>query len=339
MDPTLLLIVLLTVSVIVAFGIGANNESLAPLVSSGAVKLKYVLYLGFIISILGALLFGTAVSETIGSGLLNVDIIDATKLENLMLAVIISTSIFLILSSTKGLPISTTVGVVGAVIGVGIYYFIVVGVDVVLWGGFTSVVMGWIISPLAGLAASMGIYWLIRRYILTIPKGLRGIERMEQFFLYGLVGMIIVSALTRTGNDVGNAVGVLTGFQGINLPNITILLLIGGIGIGIGLYILGRRVLQNVGKNILEMRPSDAFAIQTSVSIILLISTTLGAPISGTALLIFAIIGNSVVKHLRMNKKTMKDILLSWGLTIPVTLLMAMGICALLYLINPIPIP
>lgn len=337
MDPTLLLIVLLTVSVIVAFGIGTNNESLAPLVSSGAFKMKYVLYLGVLVSILGSLLFGSAVSETIGTGLLNVGEIGMAKLENLVLAVIISTSIFLILSSIKGLPISTTVGVVGAVIGVGIIYLIMYGKDVVLWSGFTSVVIGWIISPLAGLAVSMGVYWLIRRYVLTIPKGLRGIERMEQFFLYGLVGMIIVSALTRTGNDVGNAVGVLTGFQGINLPNITILLLIGGIGIGIGLYILGRRVLHNVGKNILEMRPSDAFAIQTSVSIIMLITTTIGAPISGTALLIFAIVGNSVVKHLRMNKKTIKDILLSWGLTIPITLSMAMGICALLNLVNPLP--
>jgi PiT family inorganic phosphate transporter len=337
MDPTLLLVVLLALSVVVAFGIGANNESLAPLVSSGAIKLKYVLYLGLIISILGAIFFGTAVSETIGSGLLNVDIIEATKLENLIMAVIISTSIFLILSSIKGLPISTTMGVVGAVIGVGIYYFIAYGMDVVLWGGFTSVVIGWIVSPLAGLAASMGIYWLIRRYILTIPKGLRGIERIEQFFLYGLVGIMIVSSMERTGNDVGNAVGVLTGFQGINLPNITILLLIGGAGIGIGLYILGRRVLRNIGKNIVEMRPSDAFAIQTSISVILLITTSLGIPISGTALLIFAIVGNSVVKHLRLNRKTMKDILISWGLTIPVTLLLAMGICALLYLINPLP--
>jgi len=337
MDPTLLLVVLLALSVVVAFGIGANNESLAPLVSSGAIKLKYVLYLGLIISILGAIFFGTAVSETIGSGLLNVGIIGATKLENLIMAVIISTSIFLILSSIKGLPISTTMGVVGAVIGVGIYYFIAYGMDVVLWGGFTSVVIGWIVSPLAGLAASMGIYWLIRRYILTIPKGLRGIERIEQFFLYGLVGIMIVSSMERTGNDVGNAVGVLTGFQGINLPNITILLLIGGAGIGIGLYILGRRVLRNIGKNIVEMRPSDAFAIQTSISVILLITTSLGIPISGTALLIFAIVGNSVVKHLRLNRKTMKDILISWGLTIPVTLLLAMGICALLYLINPLP--
>jgi len=143
--------------------------------------------------------------------------------------------------------------------------------------------------------------------------------------------------MERTGNDVGNAVGVLTGFQGINLPNITILLLIGGAGIGIGLYILGRRVLRNIGKNIVEMRPSDAFAIQTSISVILLITTSLGIPISGTALLIFAIVGNSVVKHLRLNRKTMKDILISWGLTIPVTLLLAMGICALLYLINPLP--
>jgi inorganic phosphate transporter, PiT family len=337
MDPTVLLIILLTLSLIVAFGVGANNESMAPLVSSGAIKLKYVLYLGLIISILGAIIFGHEVSKTIGIRLLIIDIIGATKLENMVLAVIISAPIFLILSSIKGLPISATVSVVGAVMGVGIYYFVTYGVDVILWSGFTNVVIGWIIAPLAGLIVSIGIYRLIQHFILTIPKGLRDIERIEKFFLFGLIGMTVISAMARIGNDVSNAIGILVGFEGINLPNIEILLLLGGTGMGIGLYILGRRVLKNIGKNIVEMRPSDAFAIQTSVTIILLITTTLGAPISGSVLVIFAIIGNSITKHLRMNKKTIKRILISWGLTIPVTLVVAMGICALLYLINPIP--
>jgi PiT family inorganic phosphate transporter len=146
-----------------------------------------------------------------------------------------------------------------------------------------------------------------------------------------------VVSLSRAGNDVGNAVGVLTGFEGtVALPEVWVLLLIGGIGIGIGLYFLGRKVLKNVGKNIIEMRPSDAFAVQTATMIILLGATLWGLPISGTVILIFAIIGNSVIKHTRFNKKTIKHILYSWGLTIPVTLLAAMGICALLFAVNPI---
>ena len=333
MDPTVLLIVLLALSIVIAFGIGANDEAMAPMVGTGAMKLKWVLIMGFAINIVGAVLLGGAVSETIGVGLLDVVTIGA-QIENLILAVIISTSIFLILSSTKGLPVSTTVSVVGGVIGVGLYYMIFVGGDVVIWSGFTGVVLGWIISPIMGLLVSIGIYWLIRRYILTRPKGLRGIEKMEKYFLYALIVTVIITGISRAGNDVGNAVGVLAGFE--DLPPLTILLLIGGIGIGFGLYVLGRRVLKNVGKNIVEMRPSDGFAIQTAVMIIMLLATILGFPISGTVVLIFAIIGNSMIKRLRFNKKTVKEIMYSWFLTIPVTLLVSMGICALLFWANPV---
>lgn len=338
MDPTLLLIVLITLSVVIAFGIGANDEALAPLIGSGAMKMKYVLLIGVVVNIVGAIGLGWWVSDTIGAGLLDTALV-GFKIENLFLAVIISTSIFLILSSTKGLPVSTTVGVVGSVIGVGLYYMIAIGGNVVLWGGFTTVALGWIISPLMGMGLSIGLYWLIRRYVLTIPKGLKGIEKMEKYFLYALFVTVIIAGLSRAGNDVGNAVGVLTAFEGIPglaLPELWILLLIGGVGIGIGLYFLGRRVLKNVGKNIIEMRPSDGFAIQAAVMIIMLLATMGGFPISGTVVLIFAIIGNSLIKRVRFNKKTVKEIIYSWGLTIPVTLLVSMGICALLFVINPI---
>ncbi|MHA1264674.1 MAG: inorganic phosphate transporter [Candidatus Helarchaeota archaeon] len=333
MDPTFLLITLLTLSIVIAFGIGANDETLAPLVGSGAVKLKYVLLLGVVLEIIGAVVLGRFVSETIGSGLLEA----TARGENYILAIIISTSIFLILSSMKGLPVSTTVSVVGSVIGVGLYFLLANGTNAIIWGGFSEVFLGWIFSPILGLLISIGVYWIIRKYILTKARGLRDVERIEQYFLYGLIGMIIVVALSRAGNDVGNAIGVLTGFAGaITLPDINILLLIGGCGIAIGLFFLGRRVLKNVGKNIIEMRPSDAFAVQTATMITLLGATLWGLPISGTVILIFAIIGNSIIKHTRFNKKTVKHIIYSWALTIPITFIVSMGICALLFAINPV---
>jgi phosphate/sulfate permease len=330
--------VLLSLSFVIAFGIGGNDEALAPVVGSGAIKMKWVLLIGMVVNILGSVILGGAVSEKIGEGLLDTTSLSPTIVQNLFLAVIISTSIFLILSSTKGLPVSTTVSVVGSVIGVGIYYLIFFASDIVQWGGFTGVLLGWIISPIMGLIISMGVYWIFRRYILSRPKGLRGIENLEKYFLYILIVVIVIVSFSRAGNDVGNAVGILYGFGDSveHLPSSTILLLIGGTGIGVGLFVLGRKVLKNVGKNIVEMRPSDALAVQISVMVIILTATILGFPISGTVVLIFAIIGNSLIKHTRFNRKTMKQILYSWGLTVPVTLLVSMGICALLFLVNPI---
>ena len=62
----------------------------------------------------------------------------------------------------------------------------------------------------------------------------------------------------------------------------TTLLLIGaGIMLALGIVIVGKNVIKNVGNNLTEMRPSVAFSIQMSTSIVIFLATMLKLSVSG----------------------------------------------------------
>ena len=339
-DPTILtiLIVLLySLAIGIAVGIGANDETLATVAGTGKLKLNHVLIIGVICAIVGAVVFGAGTSETLGGDLIH----ESIRTAALMLAIISSTIFWLLVSSLKSLPVSTTHAVVGSVIGVGILaaFFpwsgLATGASPIGAEGIIKVLIGWVTSPIVGYCGAFGMHYLISRYVLKNLKGLEQIEKAEKIFVWLLLGIVIFTALTRAGNDVANSIGILSGFQGIPLLPLPLLLLISGCGMAVGLFVIGRRVIRNVGENIVSMKPSDAFSVELSVMISMTIFTLIGMPISGTQVLIFAIMGSSKAKREKANTKAIKKIVISWIITIPVAAIVAIGFYFLYFWIFP----
>ncbi|MHC1592324.1 MAG: inorganic phosphate transporter [Candidatus Helarchaeales archaeon] len=338
-----LIIIVYVLSIAIAVGIGANDETLATIAGTGKLKLQHVLIIGVICAIVGAVVFGQGTSETIGSDLLNEQIRTAP----FILAIISSTIFWLLLSSIKSLPVSTTHTVVGSAIGVGIlsiflpFTYFTPFSPPIYPEGIIKVLIGWVTSPLVGYFLTYGVHKLISRFIMKNLKGMESIEKAEKIFIWLLLGIIIFTALTRAGNDVANSIGIVTGFQ-FKLPipfqgtpiYTTFLLFISGIGMAIGLFVIGRRVIRNVGSNIVQMKPSDAFSVELSVMIAMTVFTILGMPISGTQVLIFAILGSSKAKKEKPNTKAIKKILISWAITIPVAAAVAIGFFLLFFPIS-----
>ena len=166
-------------------------------------------------------------------------------------------AIWLILASAlKGLPISTTQCIVGSVIGVAIFTPLIGvsdwGFSAVDWSIVFEIFAGWIISPFVGFLISAGVYWIVRKF-QNRAKGFTDFERQEQIASYGLAIFLIITSLSRGGNDVANAIAPLLSipeFQGtidlgfIVVGTVMIPLLIGGFGIALGLIIVGRKVIR-----------------------------------------------------------------------------------------------
>ena len=138
---------------------------------------------------------------------------------------------------------------------------------------------------------------------------------MSTHFLIIVVGL---TAFSRGANDVANAVGILSKAYTLNF---SYLLLWGGIGMAIGLLTLGRRVVRTVGMEITEMRPSTALSAQISTMLVLFLGTLLGFPLSGTQILVAAIVGVGVVEKKKIQHETVKEIAYSWILTLPISAL------------------
>ena len=111
--------VLLVLSMILAFGIGANDETMATVVGSGSLKVRIAVFIGGALVVLGCIILSTNVGKSVGADLVGVTVTYDNKM---MLAVLLSTSIWLIVASQTGAPISTTHSVVGSIFGIAIIW-------------------------------------------------------------------------------------------------------------------------------------------------------------------------------------------------------------------------
>jgi len=302
-----ILITFLIIAIIIAFGIGGNDETFAGIYGSRILNMKQIMILAIIFAITGALILGEAVSKTVGKGIL-VDLTDA-----IVITILISTSIWLILSSALGLPISTTHATIGAVIGLGI------GLNASLdWLKILELSIWWILSPIIGYVVSFIVFKLMRAYKIKHLNGFQSLEKTEKAFTYIVLIIICITAFSRSGNDCSNAVGIVVGIGDFQ---INLLLLITGLSLAGGLLVLGRGVIKSVGR-ITELYPSTAFAAQIPTAAILFVGTALGIPLSGSHMLVASLVGLSKASH-TPTKKGMWKIVLIWFLTFPMAAILS----------------
>jgi len=330
MEP--IVIIILVLMVILSFGIGANDETMATLVGSRVLKTKYVIGLAAILAFVGVYFLSDKVGKTIGENLLGPNVEYSVSM---LIAIIISTTIWLIVASLTGAPISTTHSVVGAVFGVAIVWSFQHGQSFLTsldWSTLGQVVLGWVISPLMGFSGAILFKLLLDKFLATQMKGLERLEKFERIFGYVLILVVGWTQISRGGNDSANALGIMYGLidsgQLIGDPLIIMLLTLAtGVVLALGLVIIGKNVIKNVGNNLIAMRPSDAISIELATSITLFLATIFGFPISGSHVLIFAVVGAGVVKGERQKNKAFRKMVVSWVVTFPV----AAALSALIY--------
>ncbi|KQK00139.1 inorganic phosphate transporter 2-1, chloroplastic [Brachypodium distachyon] len=155
--------------------------------------------------------------------------------------------------------------------------------------------------------------------------------------VYGVFGyMQVLSAcfmsFAHGGNDVSNAIGPLAAalslLQGVatsaEIVIPTEVLAWGGFGIVAGLTMWGYRVIATIGKKITELTPTRGFAAEFAAASVVLFASKLGLPISATHTLVGAVMGVGFARGLnRVRAETVREIVVSWVVTIPVGALLA----------------
>jgi len=104
-----------------------------------------------------------------------------------------------------------------------------------------------------------------------------------------------------------------------------IVLFIGGIAVGGGLLAFGTRVMDTIGKNITEMTPIRGFCAQFGAATTILVCSRLGFPVSTTHVLVGSVVGVGIMRGMgALDLRVLKNIGLSWIVTLPFTILLAM---------------
>lgn len=162
--------------IFMAFNIGGNDvaNSFGTSVGAGTLTVTQALAVAAIFEVSGAVLAGAAVTDTIRSGIVDLDGLGVTpdQFIYLMLSALIAAAFWLLFATKKGYPVSTTHAIIGGIVGSSIVLGIHVGgtqlaFETVKWSKVGSIAISWVASPVLGAALSYVIYSLIKKNILS----------------------------------------------------------------------------------------------------------------------------------------------------------------------------
>ncbi|CRL02111.1 CLUMA_CG015333, isoform A [Clunio marinus] len=169
---------------------------------------------------------------------------------------------------------------------------------------------------------------------LPLDKNVESEENVNQLFSFLQVLAAIFSSFAHGGNDVSNAIGPLIAIWLIykdgavesSSPTPIWLLLYGGVGMVIGLWVLGKRVIETVGTNLTKITPATGFVIENGAAATVLMASKIGIPISTTHCKVGSVVFVGwVYGHLSSSDKTKKSvdwslfrsIVYAWVVTLP----------------------
>ena len=108
-------------------------------------------------------------------------------------------------------------------------------------------------------------------------------------------------------------------------------LALGGLGIVIGLATWGWRVMETIGRKITHLTPTRGFSAEFGAATTIVLASKLGLPISTTHTLVGAVLGVGLARGIgAVNLNTVRDIFISWLVTIPAGAGLAIGLFYLL---------
>ncbi len=132
-----------------AYSLGANNVANVTgiYIETGLLNITEALIIGSISICIGAVTYSRNVMMTVGEKLVKLDAFSA-------FIAVLSMSIVLNIYAVIGVPVSSSQGIVGAVLGIGF----VKGVKTINLRTLINIVVGWITTPLIAMVVSIAMY-------------------------------------------------------------------------------------------------------------------------------------------------------------------------------------
>ena len=300
-------------------GIHDSSNVVATMISSRAFSPQVALGVTAIAEFVGPFIFGVAVANTVGNGIVSSSSIDI----RIILAALVSAILWDLLTWFLGFPSSSSHALIGGIIG---SVTIAGGWKVIQLPGLEKVLITLFTSPLIGFVAG----FLLLRLILLLSW--KATPRINGFFKRSQILTGITLALSHGANDAQKTMGVITlalvtthYLDSFKVPLWVIFLCASMIALGTAVG--GWRLIRTLGGRIYKIKPVDGFASQLTSALVILGSSLLGGPVSTTQVVSSAILGVGAGE--RANKVrwgVAQEIAMAWLLTIPATALVAAGL-------------
>ncbi|MFV0369908.1 MAG: inorganic phosphate transporter, partial [Hyphomicrobiaceae bacterium] len=143
-------------------------------------------------------------------------------------------------------------------------------------------------------------FFILKPIIHRQSEGLENRNQsLRKLFKIPLIISAALLSFAHGANDVANAIGPLAGiFENLRTGHVSAsvavpfwIMLIGAIGISMGLFLFGPRLIRTVGERITRLNPIRAFCVALSAAITVIAASALGLPVSSTHIAVGAVFG------------------------------------------------
>ncbi|HEU0165606.1 MAG TPA: inorganic phosphate transporter [Thermomicrobiales bacterium] len=309
----LILIVLLGLTFDFINGFHDTANAIATVVATRVLTPGQAVLMSVVLNIVGAMT-GQAVAATVGKGIIETSFVT----QELVIAALIAAITWNLITWWFGIPSSSSHALIFSLVGAGIA---AAGTHVIQGSGVTKTLQGMIYSPLLGFAIAflvlIGLLWIVAR---RRPRTVNRVFGRLQIFSAAFM------AYSHGSNDAQKTMGVITlalasyhGWSGSewNVPLWVTLSAAGAMGLGTATG--GWRIVKTMGLKVVELRPIDGFAAETSAAAIIEVASRLGIPVSTTHVISSAIMGVGATRRASAVRWGIAGrILVAWVVTIPV---------------------
>jgi inorganic phosphate transporter, PiT family len=295
-------------------------NSIATVVSTRVLRPYHAVLMAAVLNLVGALVVGTAVAETIAEGIVSPE---AVSLETVAAAGL-AAALWAMTAQVFGLPSSESHALVAALLGAG---FASGGFGALEWSGTSKVVYSLFLSPpfafVAGFLLMVVIYRVFRR---ARPRTVR------RTFGRGQILSAAFMAFSHGANDAQKAMGVITLalFLDGTLPNLRVplwVIFVAAGTMGLGTSVGGWRVIRTLGLRVTKLEPVNGFAAETSAALIITGAARFGIPLSTTHVIGSSIMGVGATRRLSAVRWGLAgQIVAAWVLTWPGCALLGYGL-------------
>jgi PiT family inorganic phosphate transporter len=287
---------------------------------------------------------GTAVAKTMGSGMINLDVVTPT----VVLGGLLGAITWNLVTWYWGLPSSSSHALIGGYAGSAVA---AAGPVAIEWGGkWAETLMFIVLSPLIGMALG---YLLMLVSLWAFHRVSR--RSAERFFRWAQLGSSAIFSFSHGANDAQKTMGIIVGllvagqsafagetgflhhFHVQTIDHIPLWVEIGAYSmISLGTLFGGWRIVHTMGSRITRLKPVGGFSAETGGAMSILLATSFGIPVSTTHTITGAIVGVGATSRLSAVRWGIAGrIVWAWVFTIPAAALVG----ALSYLVVSTVLP
>jgi len=299
-------------------GFNDTANSIATIVSTRVLSPRYAVVWAAFFNFIAFLFFGLHVANTIGQGIINIAVIDKT----VIFGALMGACGWNLITWFFGLPTSSSHALIGGMIGSALMK---AGPGSLVLGGILKTVIFIFVCPILGLVFGLGIgivvYRLFRR---STPL------KVDHIFRKGQLISAALYSLGHGGNDAQKTMGIIAsllfsaGLLGDKFFIPFWVVLACQSAIACGTMFGGWRIVKTMGQKVTRLKPVDGFCAETGASIMLLVSTAFGIPVSTTHTITGAIMGIGSLRRLSAVRWGVAGrIVWAWILTIPCSALIS----------------